>query len=188
MVGAGAVVTRDVPANAIVMGNPARIAGYTNAEKPVRSPVGPIRAEARARPAPLRTAGPVLLDVPKITDLRGALSYAEVGAQLPFVPKRFFVVYDVPSTEVRGEHAHKQLEEFLVCVKGSCNVMVDDGSVREEVTLDSPSLGLYIPPRIWRVHYKYSADSVLLVLASHIYDADDYIRDYGDFVAYVGKA
>lgn len=184
MVAAGAVVTRDVPAHAIVMGNPARISGYVDSGLPV-SDKAPATAEANAPPL-LRVAGARLVALPQVIDLRGSLSFGELGQQLPFVPRRFFVVYDVPSREVRGEHAHKKLKEFLVCVKGSCSVMLDDGSMRDEVVLDSPRRGLFVPAHLWRVHYKYSADAVLLVLASDEYDASDYVRDYADFQQLVG--
>ena len=126
--------------------------------------------------------------MPQVLDLRGALTFGEIGAHLPFVPKRFFVVYDVPSRQVRGEHVHKELHEFLVCVKGSCHVMLDDGDAREEVTLDSPTVGLHVPPRIWTVQYKYSKDAILLVLASDVYVAGDYIRSYPEFLSFIGKA
>ena len=135
----------------------------------------------------MRTGGSALYRMPQIVDLRGALTFGEIGSHLPFIPKRFFVVYDVPTTEVRGEHAHKALHQFLVCVKGSCHVMLDDGDTREEVTLDSPGIGLHIPPKVWGVQYKYSKDSVLLVLASDVYDASDYLRSYPEFLAFVGK-
>ena len=188
MVGAGSVVTRDVPANAIVMGNPARITGYTDTTLPPGQPApSPIDIPVD-RPLALRTRGSALHRMPQVLDLRGALTFGEIGVHLPFVPKRFFVVYDVPSSEVRGEHAHKTLHEFLVCVKGRCQVMLDDGHVREEVSLSSPNVGLHIPPRVWGVQYKYSPDAVLLVLASDVYDAGDYIRNYADFLSFIGKA
>ena len=126
--------------------------------------------------------GVKIYKLPIITDIRGSLSFSEYGNFLPFEIKRYFIVYDAPSKEVRGEHAHKELKQFLVCVKGSCSVMVDDGSSREEVFLDSPSIGLYIPPMVWGVQYKYSKDAVLLVLASDLYKEDDYIRNYDDFI------
>jgi len=123
--------------------------------------------------------------MPHVVDLRGALTFGEIGRHLPFTPKRFFVVYDVPSQEVRGEHAHKALHEFLVCLRGSCSIMVDDGINRDEVVLSDPTVGLHIPPQLWRVHYKYTPDAMVLVLASDTYQASDYIRDYDEFLAYV---
>ena len=93
----------------------------------------------------------------------------------------------MPSKEVRGEHAHRRLHQFLVCVKGSCSVVVDDGKAREELFLDRADVGLYVPPMIWTTQYKYSQDAVLLVLASAAYDPDDYIRDYDEFLQAVKK-
>ena len=186
MIAAGAVVTRSVPPNAVVRGNPAWIMGYVDA---VPSPVGlgPVLPRPGVR-RELRASGAELLALPKVIDLRGALTFGEIGAHLPFEPKRFFVVYDVPSREVRGEHAHKRLHELLICLKGSCSVMVDDGRQRDEVVLDSPTIALHVPPGLWRVHYKYSPDAMLLSLCSDPYDADDYIRDYNEFLALAGAA
>ena len=177
MVGAGAVVTRDVPPNAIVVGNPARITGYGNANAAPKAPV------ANNGVRELNINGGRLYQLPQVIDMRGALTFGEIDHHLPFTPIRFFVVYDVPSREVRGEHAHLKLHEFLVCLRGSCSVALDDGVTRDEVLLDSPTLGLHIPPKLWRVHYKYSPDAILLSLCSDKYDADDYIRDYDDFLA-----
>jgi dTDP-4-dehydrorhamnose 3,5-epimerase-like enzyme len=125
--------------------------------------------------------------LPFIKDMRGNLSFAEYGQCLPFVPKRYFLVFDVPSVSIRGEHAHKSLGQFLVCVKGAVSIVVDDGFTREEMQLDSKDIGIYIPPMVWGVQYKYSQDAVLLVLASDIYDPDDYIRDYDIFLDVVKK-
>ena len=107
---------------------------------------------------------------------------------MPFQPKRYFIVFDVPSAETRGEHAHKVCQQFLMCPHGSVAIMVDDGRRREEVVLDTPNLGIYLPAMIWGVQYKYSRDAVLLVFASHYYDPKDYIRDYGEFLAAKGVA
>jgi UDP-2-acetamido-3-amino-2,3-dideoxy-glucuronate N-acetyltransferase len=91
----------------------------------------------------------------------------------------------VPTAHVRGEHAHRRCHQFLTCVKGAVAVIVDNGACREEIVLDHPNLGLYVPPMVWAIQYRYSADAVLLVFASEYYDADDYIRDYDHFLELV---
>lgn len=178
MVGAGAVVTRSVPPFAVVVGNPARILRYVDAgaEQRAAPTVG-----ASADPEMIRVSGVQLTSIPLIRDLRGSLCARELGRGLPFTPKRYFVVFEVPSKEVRGEHAHRELEQLLVCLRGSLAVVVDDGTQRQELILDSPELGLYVPPMIWGTQYKYTPDAVLLVLASEGYQPDDYIRDYDQF-------
>lgn len=188
MVGAGAVVTRNVPPHAIVVGNPARIVGYENAGAGdgVGAPVeGPPQ-----QPGVLatRVAGVTLHRQRLVEDMRGNLTAAEVGRELPFAPQRYFLVMDVPSHETRGAHAHRRCEQFLVCVAGACSVVVDDGRERLEVRLDDPCLGLYVPPRVWAIQYGYTRDAVLMVLASHPYDADDYIRDYDSYLAELARA
>jgi dTDP-4-dehydrorhamnose 3,5-epimerase-like enzyme len=120
--------------------------------------------------------------MPSFTDIRGALSVGEFSKDLPFQPKRYFLVFDVPTQETRGEHAHRRCHQFLVCVKGSVQVLADDGHIRQEFTLGSPSLGIHLPPMIWGTQYRYSADAVLLVFASEEYDADEYIRSYDEFL------
>jgi dTDP-4-dehydrorhamnose 3,5-epimerase-like enzyme len=124
-----------------------------------------------------------LLDLPVVTDIRGTLSFGQYDTHLPFLPRRYFVVYDVPGKEVRGEHAHRALHQVLVCLRGSLAVMLDDGTSRDEVLLDGPQLGLYVPPMVWTSQFRYSSDAMLLVLASDVYDAADYIRSYDDFLA-----
>lgn len=176
MVGAGAVVTKNVPANAIVVGNPARITDYINSKKNIglnKTKVSSINK--------INIKGVRLIEIPSVSDIRGDLSYAEFEKQLPFVAKRFFTVYNVPSKEVRGEHAHRKSHQFLVCVKGSLSVVLDDGKNKFEVQLSPLEKGLYVPPLVWTVHYKYSADAMLLVLASDKYDSKEYIRDYEEF-------
>lgn len=179
LIGAGAVVTKDVPPNAIVVGNPGRIVGYAGTEVP-------------SVPAPVATAedgsgtsGFRLQRLRKAVDMRGSLVATEF-TDLPFVPQRAFLVYDVPSKEVRGEHAHRACEQFLVCVSGSVNVLADDGTHRQEFVLDDPSVGIHLKAMTWGTQYKYSPGTVLLVFASLPYDDADYIRDYEEFLSLVG--
>ena len=183
LVGAGSVVTKDVPPNAIVKGNPAYISGYVDLK--IATEIGfsnPSTVEASSSNQTCKVSGVKLFKLPIINDIRGSLSFAEYGQLLPFEVKRYFIIYDVPNKEVRGAHSHKKLHQFLVCVKGSCSVVVDDGASREEVLLNSPSIGLYIPPMVWGIQYKYSQDAVLLVFASDLYQENDYIRNYDDFL------
>ncbi|OJX41177.1 MAG: isomerase [Chloroflexi bacterium 44-23] len=185
MVGAGAVVTKDVPPFAIVVGNPAQITGYVQAYK---SPGKIIKADMKQEISEdSDVIGARLFKLPLVVDLRGSLTFAEISKSLPFIPNRFFMVFDVPSKEVRGEHAHRTCHQFLLCVKGSCSVVVDNGRKRVEFLLNHPSLGIHIPPMIWATQYKYSPDAVLLVLASDVYIAEDYIRDYDLFLEEIKK-
>ena len=183
MIGAGAVVTRSVPPNAIVTGNPARIVGYVDSEGR-QTAVQRAGALVDDSEAIIETGvGKVTLHrLPLVRDMRGNLTFGEVVKDIPFTPKRYFLVMDVPSEEVRGEHALKTCHQFLVCVKGSCSVVVDDGKSRQEFRLDQPTIGLYLPPMVWGIQYKYSSDAVLLALASNAYDPHDYVRDYQEFL------
>lgn len=183
MVGAGAVVTMSVPAYAVVMGNPARIVSYVGTEK---GDIRKLRAETglSESPAPVLASlvpGVTLHKIHSVEDIRGNLSAGEYNRDIPFIPRRFFMVYDVPTVKVRGQHAHRKCQQFLICINGSCSVLVDNGEVRQEYLLDSKNIGMHIPPMIWAVQYKYSRDAVLLVFASEYYDAGDYIRDYQQY-------
>ncbi len=181
MIGAGAVVTRSVPPHAVVVGNPGRIVRYS--VEPAIQLETPSRSDT---PQNAELIDGVAIDVlPVIHDLRGDLMAREVGRGLPFEPKRVFVILDVPSKEVRGEHAHKECHQLLVCLKGSVNCLVDNGSERAEYCLDRPDKALHIPPMIWGTQYKYTDDAVLMVLASHKYESDDYIREYSEFLKQV---
>jgi acetyltransferase-like isoleucine patch superfamily enzyme/dTDP-4-dehydrorhamnose 3,5-epimerase-like enzyme len=188
VVGAGAVVTRSVPAFAIVTGNPARIRGYANANGQAPAARLPAVADrSRHRSQALDVKGVSLHWFPEIADIRGALTVGNFEAEIPFTPKRYFFVHGVPSKETRGEHAHRQDHEFLICVHGSCAVVVDDGEKRAEVTLDSPSMGIYLPPMVWGIQYKYTADAMLLVFASMPYDPADYVRSYSEYLRLIGR-
>jgi acetyltransferase-like isoleucine patch superfamily enzyme len=189
VVGAGAVVTRNVPPRAIVTGNPAQIAGYVD---PVRRP----DAVRESRPGhaveenliATSVRGVTLRRLKTVYDLRGHLSVGHFGTEVPFLPRRYFVVFDVPGKDIRGEHAHRKCHQFLICVKGSLSVIVDDGSRSEEIVLATPSLGLYLPPMVWCVQYKHDAGTALLVFASDPYDPSDYIREYQEFLESVAAA
>lgn len=186
VIGAGAVVTKSIPANAIAYGNPAKIMGYVNNIQPKNLEFleGGIDEEAKE----VGVRGVSLHKLKIASDIRGSLSVGEVPIDIPFEIKRYFLVYDVPSEKLRGEHAHYKCHQFLICVKGRCSVLVDDGENRSEVLLDSPSKGLYLKPLVWGVQYKYSEDAVLLVFASEYYDSDDYIRSYEEFVYHVKRS
>lgn len=186
MVGAGAVVTRSVPPNAVVVGNPAKIVGYVDTAGDVSS-IGNDRSDNCAGTMQTSVRGVTRHQLRKVVDMRGSLSVGELGDEIPFQARRYFLVYDVPSMEIRGEHAHHACQQFLVAVKGSVRVVVDDGTRREEVLLDRPNAGLYIPPLIWGIQYRYSSDAVLLVLASEPYDSADYIRDYDQFLEIIRR-
>ena len=178
MIGAGSVVTRSVPQNAIVVGNPARITGYVDAkrDRPGKSVVSDQRAESDRSSIGNEQLTPLKM----FRDIRGDLAVAEFE-DLPFTPERCFFIHNVPGKEVRGEHAHRQCHQLLICVSGQVTVMTDDGENRTETILDSPQKALHVAPMVWASQFCYSKDAVLMVLASLPYDADDYIRDYQQF-------
>lgn len=179
MVSAGAIVTRSVPPNAIVEGNPAKIVGYVDAPSSEAIEVHPSKPETGVTVT--RVKGVSLHRMPRIPDIRGSLTVGEFERSIPFTVKRYFMVFDVPSMETRGEHAHRECHQFLICVRGSCAVVADDGTNRQEFMLNSPDMGVHLSPMVWGIQYKYSPDAVLLVFASHYYDSEDYIRDYAEF-------
>lgn len=188
MIGAGAVITRSVPPNAIVVGNPARIVGYVTERGGAGEPAAEVADTTRRGVHSTSVRGVALHYLPCFKDLRGSLSVADFAQDLPFIPRRYFSVFDVPSRETRGEHAHRRCHQFLMCVHGSVRVLADDGQRREEFTLDSPEIGIHLPPLTWGTQYKYSEDAVLIVFASESYDADEYIRDYREFLDEVSVA
>jgi UDP-2-acetamido-3-amino-2,3-dideoxy-glucuronate N-acetyltransferase len=182
VIGAGSVVTRDVPPFATAVGAPARIVGYQSSPGFVAT--RQLRASALDDgDFPMEIGRATLSSLPLITDLRGSLSFGETPTHLPFTPKRYFLIFDVPSREVRGEHAHRTLHQLLICVHGECAVAIDDGTERGQIVLDRPDAALHLPPMVWGSEYHYSSDAVLLVLASDVYDAGDYIRTYDAFRA-----
>ena len=122
-----------------------------------------------------------IVNFPKITDFRGNLSFIEENRQIPFEIKRVYYLYDVPSGATRGGHAHKELQQIVIALSGSFDVVLDDGYNRRLFFLNRPHYGLYIPPRIWRELENFSSNSVALSLVSQVYDESDYIRDYETF-------
>lgn len=124
-----------------------------------------------------------IIELPKIADPRGNLTFIEGGHHVPFEIKRVFYLYDVPTGEDRGAHAHKELNQFLVCLAGSFDVSIDDGISRKTVHLNRPWKGLHIPPMIWASEVNFDPGSVCLVLASAPYMESDYYRDYEQYLA-----
>jgi UDP-2-acetamido-3-amino-2,3-dideoxy-glucuronate N-acetyltransferase len=177
MIGAGSVVTKSVPAFAIVFGNPARIQGYIEALKPISKAVNSkVRIQEDSLPG-----GSKKIQLTNATDARGSLMAIDFERFSEFEVKRIFYVFDVPTHHVRGEHAHRVCSQFLIALRGSISVILDDGRRRAQLKLDSPAEGLLIPPMVWGVQYQFSHDSILSVLASEPYDEEDYIRSYSEF-------
>lgn len=181
IVDAGAVVTQSVQPYAIVSGNPAQVVGFANTSESTVIRSGASASQSHIIESKVR--GVRAYDLPFISDPRGNLTVGEFERTLPFIPKRYFITFDVPNAKLRGEHAHRQCEQFLVCVRGSCAVVVDDGTHREEFLLDRPTFGVHVPAMIWATEYKHSPDSTLMVFASDYYDPEDYIRDYQEFLS-----
>lgn len=120
-------------------------------------------------------------------DNRGTLIALEQKKNIPFEIKRVYYMYDTKEGVRRGFHAHYNLEQVLICVKGTCKILLDDGQEKEHILLDSANKGLYIKSTLWREMYDFSEDAVLLVLASELYDESDYMRNYEEFLRYVKR-
>ena len=134
----------------------------------------------------------MIMEIKKYTfqihgDNRGQLVAIEEFSDIPFAIKRVYYMYDTTKGVRRGYHAHKNLQQILICVKGNCKILLDDGTEKQEILLDKPYEGLYIANNIWREMFDFSEDAVLMVLASEKYDEADYIRNYNDFLTFVGK-
>lgn len=128
----------------------------------------------------------VLLELPKINDARGNLTFIEQLRHVPFDIQRVFYLYDVPTGADRGAHAHREHHQFLICLSGSFDVEVDDGTSRRTFHLNRPWKGLHVPPMIWAAEKNFDPGSVCLVLASHLFAEADYIRDYDDYLSLLG--
>lgn len=189
MVGAGAVVTKSVPPYAVVCGAPARIIKYLENFVPNQQKDFTNAKLTTVEGSPMRIGvGDATLHRFKvIRDARGDLSIGEFIKDIPFAPKRYFLMFNVPSEKTRGEHAHYKCQQFLICVKGNCAIGLDDGKSRREVLLGTPDMGVYVPPLTWTIQYKSSSDMALMVFASEYYEEDDYIRNYSKFIDVVNK-
>lgn len=122
-----------------------------------------------------------IIELPKIEDRRGNLTFIEENNHIPFKIKRVYYLYDVPGGETRGGHAHKKLNQFIIAANGSFDVILDDGFEKERFHLNRSYYGLHIPPMTWRELDNFSSGSMCLVLASRLYEEEDYIRDYEIF-------
>lgn len=122
-----------------------------------------------------------VIDLPKIQDARGNLTFIEAEVHVPFSVRRVYYLYDVPGGASRGGHAHRALEQFIIATSGSFDVVLDDGRRQKTVSLNRSYFGLYIPRMVWRELVNFSSGSVCVVLASHYYDASDYYRDYDEY-------
>ncbi|HET7443408.1 MAG TPA: FdtA/QdtA family cupin domain-containing protein [Solirubrobacterales bacterium] len=129
-----------------------------------------------------------LVELPVIQNPQGNLTFIEGERHIPFPIARVYYLYDVPGGAMRGGHAHRELEQLILPIGGSFDVVVDDGSERRRITLDDPRVGLHIPRLIWRELENFTAGSFCVVLASAYYDEADYYRDYDEFLAAVGGA
>lgn len=125
-----------------------------------------------------------LIELPKITNRSGNITAIENNIHIPFNVNRIFYLYDIPGGEDRGAHAHIDCHQFLVAASGSFEVLLDDGKVKKTVMLNQPFRGLHIPPGIWASEINFSSGSICLVLASHKYDENDYLRDYNDYLKF----
>ena len=119
-------------------------------------------------------------------DSRGQLIALEEFKDIPFEIKRVYYIYDTKKDVHRGFHAHKNLKQILICIHGSCKVLLDNGEEKKRVFLEKPYEGLYVPNNMWREMYDFSSDAVLMCLASELYHEEDYIRDYDEFLSIVG--
>ena len=134
-------------------------------------------------PSPLEKVR--IIDFPKICDPRGNLSFVEGGRHVPFTIRRVFYIYDVPGGETRGGHAHKVCSTVLVAVAGSLTVRLTDGKTEKTVVLNRSNKGVLIPPGVWDTMENFTTGTVVVAFASHLYEEEDYIRDYDEFCNYV---
>jgi UDP-2-acetamido-3-amino-2,3-dideoxy-glucuronate N-acetyltransferase len=187
IIGAGSLVTKSVPSYVVVAGSPAKIINYiNNIKKNKKISILPEK-NLKYQKKDITIEKVSISNLKTVSDIRGDLSVGDFQGDIPFKVKRFFLISKVPNEKIRGEHAHYKCHQYIICTKGSCSITLDDGKKRFSLNLNSPSKGLYIPPKIWSIQYNYSPDASILVFASHKYDPKDYIRDYNIFLKTVYK-
>lgn len=125
-----------------------------------------------------------LIPFPQVGDRKGHITAINNSQEIPFDVKRVFYLYDIPGGESRGAHAHKECHQLIIAASGSFEVLIDDGIAKRVITLNRPNVGLHVPPNIWASEINFSSGSICLVLATHQYDEQDYIRNYEDFLNY----
>lgn len=125
------------------------------------------------------------MELPRINNRSGNITAIQNREEIPFDIKRIFYLYDIPGGESRGAHAHKKCHQFLVAASGSFEVQLDDGKVKKTVMLNQPYRGVHIPPGIWASEINFSSGAICLVLASHKYDEDDYLRNYNEYLKFI---
>ena len=187
IIGAGSLVTKSVPSYTVVAGSPAKIINYINNIKKNKKVKLLSKKNSKSWNKNITIGKVSISNLKTVSDLRGDLSVGDFQSDIPFKVKRFFLISEVPNEKIRGEHAHFKCHQFIICTKGSCSITLDDGKKRFSLNLNSPSQGLYVPPKIWSTQYNYSANASILVFASHKYDPKDYIRDYNIFLKTVYK-
>lgn len=128
-----------------------------------------------------------IIELPKITDVRGNLTFIEGGSHIPFPIKRVYYLYDVPGGAERGGHAHKELQQFIIAMSGSFDVVLTDGKEKKRFHLNRSYFGLYVPTMLWRELDNFSSGAVCMVLASNKYDESDYYRDYNEYLKAMGN-
>lgn len=128
-----------------------------------------------------------LIDLPKVSDPRGNLTFIEGGRHIPFEIQRVYYLYDVPGGSERGGHAHKALHQLIIAMSGSFDILLDDGRSKKRFHLNRSYQGLYVGPMIWRELDNFSSGSVCMVLASNYYEESDYYRDYSEYLAAIAQ-
>jgi hypothetical protein len=135
----------------------------------------------------MRTYDCTVFELPKVKNRAGNITAVQNNIEIPFEIKRIFYLYDIPGGESRGAHSHKECHQFLIAASGSFEVLLDDGKTKRLIQLNRPNIGLHIPPGIWASEINFSSGSICLVFASHIYNEQDYLRNYDDYLEYIDE-